>query len=44
MGSDLKRDFASSTVYSATVPLSIASAAVSYDKLSKTEVTKKQID
>ena len=44
MGSDLKRDFASSTVYSATVPLSKSLAAASYDKLSKTKVTKKQID
>ena len=44
MGSDLKRDFASSTVYSATVPLSKSLSAASYDKLSKTKVTKKQID
>jgi len=41
MGSDLKRDFASSTVYSLTVSLSKSLAAVSYDELSKTKVIKK---
>ena len=41
MGSDLRRDFASSTVYSVTVPLSKPLAAVSYDELSKTKVIKK---